>query len=1189
MDMDVSDDDVVMTSATPAASAVKAHEKIHTLLLALARSIRRPRSYVGYSAFILMGLLKKRRPCAWEGPQFIDLIEVFAPWACDHCNQDCAAHAIPCAIISQPDGSCILAPISEQHPLNTCGHFVGGSRVPVTAVADNIADNTHASFNALYTSLGIAPLPSVVDGDCGLDVMHMMLEQPGSLQARRRLRIEISDYLLERIRQPWLHDLMVACQELPDELVTQARSAGPAGFEAPAVAAPARLEVPAVAAPAIAEISEEPETSLMLARPDEETYAAMRWASQLDSDDNVLSLIRNLPRGIIDEQLELYRHREDTPAVADTNLKPIVVSTQHIACHKRNLIAERFHKYCRSHGIVLTARLPRGAMTSFMKDNIVWKMHAKTLGRKTVLKWYRAWRDDHGKVLATEEEHSKPQSRTTIRSLLKSKAPVPDSVRLRCRGGGRRPKGPLVRQKLYEWWAGLRHAIDWKKLVQDRRSRGKKHLARFPRDVIIVKVQQLLEESAFASLLNGEQVDTFKPDAWWLGRWAEDYGLSMRKANRKFQVPRAVLKERIEIFWTTLFNMRFFIKSSFGYDPMILNFDQSPFHHNETGSQNRLTLGVRNATVPIVEGNTDTKKRWTANLTTYSNFAAVAGGPMPFCEVMFKAESDGTVHGRLQAFHRSRGFPAWFSATTAPKGSYREQDVITFLKKHLEEMSEGRDWRILLADDFSAHKTANVWNLCWSRGYVLLILGGGSTPVMQTCDTDLNEHVRRLYGIREARMLIEKMRDGVVVPKLSNEECMELMFEVLSDPALHMAASAGYKKTGQTIDLHGKEDCLIVREAATFWNEVTTGGHATMRPHIDAELAAVADEIDSGGLQWCKRHVLRLITPYPARHEVDKVLKNLGEDYYHDELQTIDDDTAVAENGHDTDSSSSDDSEQDKPAEHVDAAVAGDEPAELPEELPELAVPAELALADSEIIETVDLSPEHADAVERVNATIVGLQATLDGLHAIGSISGVASISHEVRKERRRQRQLVGLSPAVAEAFLLRRKAEDEEFRKKKHLAAVQDQRSRAVRKSIADRDAAVAETTKLRRSLLEMETIRASRHAIKSFTLESLGAGSEKAGGVKGRNRRFEVLDRLARMGVGLSPSQSNDWPWFKENWDQAMLAEHGKDWAAVFSGWVQELLDDEGKSNAFSLFVHNETCRVFSDTPALHVPGVA
>ena len=45
-----------------------------------------PRSYVGYSAFILMGLLKRCQPCVWEGAAFIDLLEVFAPWAKECCT-----------------------------------------------------------------------------------------------------------------------------------------------------------------------------------------------------------------------------------------------------------------------------------------------------------------------------------------------------------------------------------------------------------------------------------------------------------------------------------------------------------------------------------------------------------------------------------------------------------------------------------------------------------------------------------------------------------------------------------------------------------------------------------------------------------------------------------------------------------------------------------------------------------------------------------------------------------------------------------------------------------------------------------------------------------------------------------------------------------------------------------------------
>ena len=67
----------------------------------------------------------------------------------------------------------------------------------------------------------------------------------------------------------------------------------------------------------------------------------------------------------------------------------------------------------------------------------------------------------------------------------------------------------------------------------------------------------------------------------------------------------------------------------------------------------------------------------------------------------------------------------------------------------------------------------------------------------------------------------------------------------------------------------------------------------------------------------------------------------------------------------------------------------------------------------------------------------------------------------------------------------------------------------------------------------------------------------------------------------IAFSPAQRNDWPWFKDAWDEAMVAEHRTNWAAVFSGWVQHVLDDE-RSNAFSTFVFNETCRVLSGSAA-------
>ena len=240
-------------------------------------------------------------------------------------------------------------------------------------------------------------------------------------------------------------------------------------------------------------------------------------------------------------------------------------------------------------------------------------------------------------------------------------------------------------------------------MIAENRSRGRKHLARFPRSVLQLKAQQLLRDYSYSCLLNGVPVVSVKLDSWWHKRWQEEYGLSMRLANRKYQVSRHIVKERMEIFWVVLFRIRKFIALVFGYDPLLLNFDQSPFHHNETGSQNRPTLAVRGSTVPVVEGNSDVKSRWTGNFTTQSRFTGSSGGPMPPAECMFKAEKDGTVDARLQAFLRSRGFPKWFTVTVGPKGSYREQDVIEFLQKHLEPWKPGRDWRIMMMDDYAAH------------------------------------------------------------------------------------------------------------------------------------------------------------------------------------------------------------------------------------------------------------------------------------------------------------------------------------------------------------------------------------------------------------------------------------------------------------------------------------------------------
>ena len=221
--IDVPQQSVESVTAVAAAfpPEVASQHRIESKLLALAREIRRPRAYVGYSAFILMGLLKKCRPCVWEGALYFDLLQVFAPWALESCTSDAPIAAIPCTLIAQAGGSVELAPVSEQYPLSRTTHYVAGIRIPECEVNGNAC-----SFEAMYASLGIAVLASVMDGDCAFDVMTMMLGVPSSFSARKDLRTDISDYIISRIPEPWFLDLMVACQELELDDVILYRSGG---------------------------------------------------------------------------------------------------------------------------------------------------------------------------------------------------------------------------------------------------------------------------------------------------------------------------------------------------------------------------------------------------------------------------------------------------------------------------------------------------------------------------------------------------------------------------------------------------------------------------------------------------------------------------------------------------------------------------------------------------------------------------------------------------------------------------------------------------------------------------------------------------------------------------------------------------------------------------------------------------
>jgi len=177
-------------------------------------------------------------------------------------------------------------------------------------------------------------------------------------------------------------------------------------------------------------------------------------------------------------------------------------------------------------------------------------------------------------------------------------------------------------------------------------------------------------------------------------------------------------------------------------------FDQKPFHFNESGSRIHKTLHWKGVPeVPLKECASAVRCRWTACTWTSSRIARFE--EYPPLEALFKGGEiiQGNMDDMLMSLRAGgdHGELSFFSAQVCPKGSYRVEHVVSFLRTHLEEAGPGRRWRIILADFYGPHADDAVFDLCWSRMYVILLIGGGVTGILQVPDTHLHAPLSRRY------------------------------------------------------------------------------------------------------------------------------------------------------------------------------------------------------------------------------------------------------------------------------------------------------------------------------------------------------------------------------------------------------------------------------------------------------------
>ena len=317
-----------------------------------------------------------------------------------------------------------------------------------------------------------------------------------------------------------------------------------------------------------------------------------------------------------------------------------------------------------------------------------------------------------------------------------------------------------------------------------------------------------------------------------------------------------------------------------GYDPIIEGWDQKPFHFNESGSQTRKTLHWQGAPeVPLKECAAAVRMRWTA--TTYASTKPDRFTEFPPLEALFKGGP--IVEQRLDDVLISlcaggdQGELTFFTVQVGPKGSYRTDHVLEFLKRHLEPASAGRDWRIIMADFYGPHADTTVFDLCWSRQYVLILIGGGVTGVMQVMDTHLHYSLSQRYTEIEMLDLLEQERANPTgCPSRSRESCCRDLLAAWRHPPLHEMGRRGWYDNCLANALDGSEDQMGRGVAGQLWHQM---GMANLR---DQALADVDTEWQAGRLRW--RDVKRIIEPFPRRGQLDVLVEGQDDEGDPDEI-----------------------------------------------------------------------------------------------------------------------------------------------------------------------------------------------------------------------------------------------------------------------------------------------------------------
>jgi hypothetical protein len=393
---------------------------------------------------------------------------------------------------------------------------------------------------------------------------------------------------------------------------------------------------------------------------------------------------------------------------------------------------------------------------------------------------------------------------------------------------GRPALAPVLSELLFEWFVDIRGTVK----------------GRLPVKAVLIKARQLVVEY-FKTCVGKNEVPRLPAiTKQWVYRWKRRHAVSFRKPNQRYKVSKQGIMFRLRVFWLNNIRVRYFsirlsehkrkiaeehereIAEQQGSAPTtalraqvpdpsgdigleVDMADQKPWYFNQSGSKLLPTLHFQGAQkVTLKENHAATRMRSTM-FTWTSTVKEMLSKHMGKCKLPFEFcfKFSGPGERVIAGLELPDGA---YSVRGTASGSYKEVHVFLFLEEHLPKATEERrrtgNWRLLYLDLYAGHLSRRIWDLCWSRLYVLLYHGGGCTGLTQWNDVWLHWLLeQRLLDVEQVHFTSEMLIRPDKVPSMDRQAYIDNAAAVW-ESLPHERSLEWSKRTGVSIALDGSED-----------------------------------------------------------------------------------------------------------------------------------------------------------------------------------------------------------------------------------------------------------------------------------------------------------------------------------------------------------------------------------------------